>query len=108
MHYLDAIDEIIAKATRIKLPGDRANIVAMARRAFKKGGTCGAQYIDPMERILRECIREWSMEQKREIWESTETGIENSADFDNYMPESIDLDLDGELMYHLIQHLAEQ
>ncbi|MEX0724850.1 MAG: hypothetical protein WD065_01190 [Planctomycetaceae bacterium] len=107
MHYLDAIAEIINKATFIKLPGDRLNVVAMARRAFKKNGGCSAHYIDPMERILRECIREWSLEQKREIWESTETGMESSVDFDDLMPEGIDLDLEGELMYHLIEFLAE-
>ncbi len=106
MDYLDAIDEVIERAARIKLPRYRADIVTIARREFRKHGTCDSKFIDPIEEIVRECIRVWSPEQKREIWESTETGSQSQETFDAYTEDGIDMDLEGELMYHLIERLS--
>lgn len=106
MDYSDAIDEILEKAARITLPGDRADIVTLARREFKTRGACGANLIDPMEQILRACLREWSPEQKREIWQSTETGMASEAGLDDEFPESIDMELKEELLFYLIEELA--
>jgi hypothetical protein len=106
MDYLDAIDEVLEEAATIKLPGHRLDVVTIARREFRKRGTCDSKYIDPMEQTIQECIRRWSVAQKREIWESTETGMQSDVGFDAYTPDSIDMDLEGELMYHLIERLS--
>ena len=48
------------------------------------------------------------MEQKKEIWLSTETGTASSQDCEDYDESSIDMDLEGELMYHIIEELSPQ
>ena len=106
MDYYDAITEILEKAQSIKLPGYRFNVVAIARREFGKRGGCDSKFIDPIESTLRECLQAWTREQKREIWLSTETGAENERSFEAYDEASIDMDLEGELMYHLIEELS--
>ena len=106
MDYYDAVAEILDKAARVKLPGHRADVVTAARREFAKRGYCDAKFIDPIEGILRVCLRRWSREQKRTIWLSTETGAECDSDFDAIVPSSIDMDLEGELMYYLINELS--
>jgi hypothetical protein len=106
MDYLDAIEEVLEEASGIKLPGHRLDVVTIARREFSKRGTCDIRYIDPIEETIGECIRRWSAAQKREIWESTETGMQSDVGSDAYTPDSIDMDLEGELMYHLIERLS--
>lgn len=55
-----------------------------------------------------ECGRDEACIQKREIWESTETGAGSEARFEDYTSGSIDMDLESDLMYHLIEHLSPQ
>ena len=73
MDYLDATLEILDAAGQVKLPHYRLDVVTIARREFAKRGCCDNKLIAPIESILRECLRKWSLEQKREIWLSTET-----------------------------------
>ena len=108
MDYCDAINEVLDRAGNIKLPGHRLDVVTVAKREFAKRGCCDSKFIDPIERMVRERIRDWTIIQKREIWESTGTGAQSDASFDNYTSDSIDMDLEGELMYHLIEQLSPQ
>ena len=106
MYYLDAIDEVLHKAAAIKLPGHRIDVVTMARREFARRGCCDSKFIDPIEGILRSSLEEWSTEKKRKIWQSTETGMQSDVPFEAIAVESIDIELEGELMYHLIDDLS--
>lgn len=106
MDYHDAVTEVLDKAARIKLPGYRFDIVTTARREFAKRGYCDSKFIDPIEKTLRKCIQRWSVIEKREIWESTETGSQSDVRADAYTMNSIDMDLEGELMFHLIEYLS--
>lgn len=106
MDYCDAIGEILVKAGTIKLPGQRLDVVTVARRGFAKCGYCDTKFIDPIEGTLRKCLRSWTLEQKREIWLSTETGAENDCAVEDYEESSIDMDLEGELMAHIIEELS--
>jgi hypothetical protein len=101
-----AIDEVLEKASKIRLPGCRDNVVTIARREFTKRGCCDAKFIEPIERTLRECIQQWSSAKKREIWDSTETGIAHNARDDAWEPFCIDMDLESELLDHLIEKLG--
>jgi hypothetical protein len=106
MDYYDAITEILEKAESIKLPGYRLSVVAVARREFAKRGGCDSKFIDRIESTLRQCLQGWTSKQKREIWLSTETGANNGRSFEAYDEASIDMDLEGELMCHLIEELS--
>ena len=106
MEYWEAVDEVLDKAAAIKLPGQRIDVVTMARREFARHGTCDHKLIDPIEEILRTSLEEWSTEKKRKIWESTETDMQSDVPFDVIAIDSIDLELEGELMYHLIDELS--
>ena len=106
MDYCDAINEVLDRAGNIKLPGHRLDVVTVAKREFAKRGCCDSKFIDPIERMVRECIRDWTIIEKREIWESTETGAQSDVSFDDYTSDSIDMDLEGELMYYLIEQLS--
>ena len=106
MDCYDAISEILDQAASVRRRGHKVDVVTAARREFAKRGACDAKVIDPIERILRECLRRWSWEQKRGIWLSTETGAESDIDFDAIAESSIDMELEGELMYHLINELS--
>src|SRR5437899_2300047 len=79
MDYSDAIDEVLERAAQIRLPGHGLDVVTLAQREFAKRGCCDSKLIDPIERTLEECIDNWSAEQKRQIWESTETGMRSEA-----------------------------
>jgi hypothetical protein len=104
MDYFDAVIEILDKASRIKLPGHKISVVTEARRQFGRNGACDAKFIDPIERFLKECLRSWTPEQKRSIWESTEAGA--GLDFEDYDMDSIEMDLEGELLFEIIEELA--
>ena len=106
MDYCDAINEILDKAGTIKLPQNRLDVVAVARREFAKRGCCDAKFIDPIEGTLRKCLQGWTLEQKREIWLTTETGAESDGAVGDYEESSIDMDLEGELMAHIIEELS--
>ncbi len=106
MDFGDAIIEILDKAGTIKLPGQRLNVVTVARREFAKWGCCDGKFIVPIEETLRNCLRGWTLEQKREIWLSTETGAESDWAIEDYEESMIDMDLEGELMYHVIEELS--
>ena len=106
MDCFDAIMEVLDIAGRIKLPHYRLDVVALARREFDRRGCCDDKFIAPIENILRECLRTWSLEQKREIWMSTETAAAFSLAFEDYDKPGIDMDLEGELMYHIMEVLA--
>ena len=102
----DAIIEILGKAEAIKLPRERLDVVTAARREFAKRRCCDVRFIDPIERTLRKCLRNWTLEQKREIWLSTETGAASGCAVEDYEESSIDMDLEGELMHHVIEELS--
>ena len=106
MHYFDAIGEVLDRAAEIKLPGHRLDVVSMARQEFARRHCCDSKFIDPIEEVLKTCIQEWSIAKKREVWQSTETGAQSELDFEEWAIESIDMDLEGELMYHLIDELS--
>jgi hypothetical protein len=106
MDYNDAVAEVLDKAARIKLPGHRLDIVTIVRREFGKHGYCDSKFIDPIEEAVRECIQRWSVIQKRQIWESTETGLQSDVRADAYTVDSIDMDLEGELMFHVMEYLS--
>lgn len=105
MDYLDAIMVILDAAGQVKLPHYRIDVVTIARREFATRGCCDNKFIAPIESVLRECLRKWSSKEKREIWQSTETGAASSTRFEDDEA-SIDMDLEGELMYHIIEELS--
>ena len=102
----DAVLEILEKAEQIKLPGRRLGVVTIARREFAKRGVCDSKFIDPIERVMMECLQAWTMEQKRDLWLSTESGLNSQLPFEDYDEVSIDMDLEGELMFHIIEALS--
>jgi len=106
MDYCDAINEILHNAQTIKLSSHRLDVVALARREFAKHGCCDAKFIDPIEKTLKNCLRGWTLEQKREIWLSTETGAQSDWAVEDYEESSIDMDLERELMSHIIEELS--
>jgi hypothetical protein len=67
---------------------------------------CNTKFIDPIEDTLRKCLQGWTLEQKREIWLSTETGAESDWAVEDYEESSIDMDLEGELMALIIEELS--
>ena len=106
MDYLDAIGEVLDKAAAVRLPGYRIDVVTAARREFTKRGCCKSKLVDSIERILRGCLQQWSAQEKRDIWLSTESGAGRDRDVDGYALSGIEMDLEGELMYHLIEVLS--
>jgi hypothetical protein len=70
--------EVLDTAGRMKLPHCRLDVVTIARREFAQRGFCAHKFIAPIEGTLRDCLRKWSIEQKREIWFSTETDTASS------------------------------
>lgn len=47
-------------------------------------------------------LRGWTLAQKREIWLSTKTGAQSDLTVEDLEESSIDMDLEGELMTHII------
>jgi hypothetical protein len=105
MDCYDAVDEILEKASRIRLSGHRLNVVSAARREFAKRGCCDAKWIDPIEKTMKECLKRWTVKEKWAIWTSTENGAGHTV-FDACDPGSLDMDLEGELMCLLIEDLS--
>jgi len=105
MDCCDAVDEILEKASRIRLSGHGLNVVSVVRREFARRGCCDAKWIDPIEQAMRDCLKRWTAKQKWAIWTSTESGAADT-DFDACDPGSLDMDLEGELMYLLIEELS--
>lgn len=103
MDYLDAVNEVLERAAKVQLPGHRTNIVAMARREFAKRGGCDQTLFAPIEEVLKECLKGWTAEQKREIWFSTESGAADGSDVSD---DSIDMCLPDELLYHVAEQLS--
>ena len=106
MDYNDAVTEVLDKAARIRLPGHRLDVVSIARRQFAKCGYCDSKFIYPIEETLRECIQRWSGAQKRQIWKSTEAGLQPDVRVEAYTMDSVEMDLEGELMFHLMDYLS--
>ncbi len=106
MYHYEAIDEVLDRAAEIKLPGHRIDVVTKARREFARRSCCDSKFIDPIEEILQTCLQEWSPAKKRKIWQCTETGEQSQLDVEANPIESIDMDLEGELMYALIEELS--
>jgi hypothetical protein len=103
---IDAITEILDQAKSIKLAGQRYNVVAMARREFAKNGTCSSKFIDPIEKIIRERIETWTLDQKRELWLSTESGEWAEEPIEDYHEASIDMELEAELLDLILKELS--
>ena len=106
MDYNQAIDEILELASRIKPPGRRLDVVTIVEREFAKQGYCNFKFIELIEQVLRQRIQQWSRQQKREIWQSTEIGLQHRDDFECYTPDSIDMDLESELLHYLGERLS--
>ena len=106
MDYSDAIMEILDAAGQVKLPHYRLDVVTIARREFAKRGCCDNKFIAPIESVLRECLRKWSLEQKREIWQTTETGAASGTRFKKNDDASMEMFLEDELMYYIIEELS--
>jgi hypothetical protein len=106
MNYSDAVEEILKKAGQIKLAGENSDIVTRARREFAKKKRRNSEFIEPIEQIVKECIHCWTVEQKRGIWESTETGAQSKKGFATFTSDAIDNDLEGELNYQFIETLS--
>jgi len=106
MDYDDAIFEILDKAGTIKLPRQRLDVVTIARREFATKGSCDAKFIVPIEETLKECLRSWTPEQKWEIWLSTERAAESDDSAGDSDDEMLDMILNDELLYHLIEELS--
>ncbi|MBI4331584.1 MAG: hypothetical protein HY673_09920 [Chloroflexi bacterium] len=101
MDYLDAVEEVLEKASKTRLPGYSTDVVSAVRRQFARRWRCDYKLIIPIERALKDCLSLWTKDRKREIWESTETGFESDVDCDDIHESGIDMDLEGELMYHI-------
>ena len=107
MDYHDAVTAVLERAARIILPGHAVDVVAAAEREFAKHGACDAKLMEPIERSLRECLSAWSLEQKRSIWRSTESGQQDEADLDDDLDaQYLDLALEPELLHHVIERLS--
>ena len=98
--------QVLDKAAAIKLPRHRTDVVTMTRREFARHSCCDSKFIRPIEEILRSSLEEWSTERKREIWESTETDMQSDLPFEMIAIESIDMELEGDLVYSLIEELS--
>jgi hypothetical protein len=90
MDYNDAVTEVLDKAARIRLPGHRLDVVTIARREFANADTAILNSLIPSRRHFESALR-WSMIQKRQIWESTETGLQSDVRVDSYTMDSIDM-----------------
>ncbi|MBI4626681.1 MAG: hypothetical protein HY736_26110 [Verrucomicrobia bacterium] len=106
MNYHDAVTDVLEKAGRIILPGQAVDVVAAAEQEFARHGTCDARFLEPIERMLSECLQQWTVVQKRAIWRSTEAGQADDIDFDESELPWIDVHLEGELMHHIIDRLS--
>jgi len=103
MDVYDATEEVLARASGLKVPGHRANVVTIVRREFAKRGTCSIQLVAPIEETLQICLREWTHAEKQAIWRSTESGIDDDSEWE---PGSLDMILEGELMAAIIEELS--
>ena len=106
MNYSDAVTEILKRAGQIKLADQNSDVVTLARREFTKKGRCHSEVVQAIEQVVKECIHCWTVEQKRGIWETTETGKQSKKKFASHTPNAINTDLEGELMYHLVESLS--
>jgi len=102
--YEEAVDEVLYRASKIRLPGHRLNVVTIARRAFWKVGGCDHKFIQPIEDTLDLCLKEWSSASKSAIWASMldqEPGspVEEAQDW-------IDLYLHEDLLFYIIEALC--
>jgi hypothetical protein len=48
----DAIDEVLERAAKIKLPGHRFNVVTLARRELTRKGVCDSKFIRRRQRRI--------------------------------------------------------
>ncbi len=106
MIYLDAVDEVLARAAEIKLPGHRVDVVTTARRELAKRSCCDFKFINPIEETLQACLQDWSIEKKLRIWQSIEAGTQSDLAFEEFAIESIHMDLESELLYYIIEELS--
>jgi len=104
MTYIEAVEEILEKASRIKLPGEKRDIVTLARIEFGKKGSFNSELSDSIEQTVKICIRQWTTEQKRGIWESSLKGL----CFYDQTDEEIDEVLEVELLYHIIDSFCPE
>lgn len=102
MDYDDAVHEVLERAARIKPPGSRVNSVVAARREFARNGSCEHGIFGPIEDTLKRCLSEWTPEQKREIWLSTESGMQDDPN-----DEPMEYFLECELLQRLMEELSE-
>ena len=109
MDYGEAIDCVLEDASSIVLPGSRLDVVTRVQRDFAKQGHCDGQLVARIEDALRTRLSRWSESEKRDICKSLPPSTEDSPtseDFDFYTEDSIDVHLEGELMYLIIEHLS--
>jgi hypothetical protein len=105
MNYFEAVEEIIEKASQINLPGEKKDVIFIARSQFLRFKHCDAEYMEPIEAVIKKLLQEWSWEQKDEIWRSIDTSGEEPFDPDEVYP-GIDLTLQDELLGYVIEELS--
>jgi hypothetical protein len=108
MDYEEAIACVLDDASRIKLRGSRLDVVTRVRRDFAKQDYCDYQLVAKIEEALRRKLMQWSETQKRDICKSLPLSADSptSEDFDDYTEGSIDMHLEGELMYLITERLS--
>ena len=109
MDFDDAIDLVLEDAARVVPRGSKLDVVSRVQRDFAKQGYCDDSLRQKIEEALKTRLAQWSLDEKRGIWESVLTvSDEDHADerFDDYPEDSIDMFLEGELMYLITERLA--
>ena len=89
-------------------PGARVDVVTQVERDFSKQGHCDHHLIAVIEEALRKRLHAMVPEDKRGIWVSlgASGAINDTDDFDDYPEGSIDMTLEGELMYLITDRLS--
>ena len=109
MDFDEAIAQVIDDAGRVVLPGKRIDVVTRVERDFARKGYCDHELIEVIEEVLRRRLAGWSRADKRGIWKSLATfGAidETDSGFDDHTEDSVDMTLEGELMYLIIEQLS--
>lgn len=104
MNQADAIKEILEKASRIKLPGQKVDVVTRARCEFRKNGGCHTEISDQIEHTIKTCVQGWTREQKQGIWETSVEGL----CFHEQTEEWIDRVLETELLYRIVDSFCPE
>ncbi len=109
MDYEAAIAQVLEDAGRVVLPGESVDVVTLVERDFARQGYCDHQLVAVIEEALRQRLAQWSVGDKRAIWVTlVASGAINDSEesIDDYPAGSIDLTIEGELMYLITERLS--